>query len=111
MSLKVRLPYQRSLKELKQAQFEMEVERRARELNRDYDSYTIDIVMIANVISLIEKEGWGTGKTATKIPRHIANVQEIIQAACDRYGYDCAFTALAKRLEAYGITYERKSEK
>lgn len=112
MSLKVRLPYQRALKEAKQAQFDMEVERRAQQLFHEFESYTIDIVIIANLLALIEgPEKWGTGKRATRIPRHLENVEKIIMDACERYEHKFAFTALAKRLENYGITYERKSEK
>lgn len=104
--------YERSLKQQKKEAFDAAVEARARELFHEYDSYTIDIVIIANLLALIEgEEKWGTGKRATRIPRHLENVQKIITDACERYEHQFAFTALAKRLENYGITYERKSEK
>ena len=110
--MKVRLPYQRALKETKKQAFDIAVERRSRELFHEYDSYTIDIVNIANLLALIEgPEKWGTGKRATRIPRHLEMVEKIITEACDRYDHAFAFTALAKRLEHYGITYDRRSEK
>ena len=111
MSLKVRLPYQRALKESKQQIFDLEVERRAHEVYREYESYVMDIVIIANLLALIEGEGWGTGKRAVRIPRHLARVEKTILEACERYEHQFAFTALAKRLENHGITYERKSKK
>lgn len=109
--MKARLPLEYRVKDAKREAIEAAAEIRARKLFREYDSYTIDIVIIASVLALIEGEGWGTGKTATKIPRFIARVQKTIDDACTRYGHDCAMTALCSKLRGYGVEYERKSEK
>lgn len=108
--MKVHLPFEYNLKAQKKAAWDASVELKSRKLFHEYDSYTIDIVIIAAVLALIEGEGWGTNKTATKIPRFIARVQQTIEDACTRYGHDCAMTALCSRLSNYGVEYERKAE-
>ena len=109
--MKARLPLEYRYKDAKRELFEARAEQKARELFHEYDSYTIDIVIIAAVLALVEGEGWGTNKTATRIPRFIARVQQTIEDACTRYGHDCAMTALCSRLNNYGVEYERKSGK
>lgn len=109
--MRARLPIEYRLKDAKREALNVAAEIKARKMFREYDSYTIDIVMIANLISLIEGEKWGTGKNAKKIYRHVARVQKTIDDACERYGHDCAMTALCSRLSNYGVEYERKSGK
>lgn len=109
--MKARLPARYSMPANKQAAFDAAVQEESRRLFRQYDSYTIDIVIIAAVLALIEGEGWGTNKTATRIPRFIERVQKTIDDACTRYGHDCAMTALCSKLRGYGVEYGRKSEK
>lgn len=111
MSLKVRLPYDRLLKESRKLEFDAEVERRSQEIFRAYEGYVIDIVLIAVSLAMIEEFHWGSGKRAKRVHRLLAAVEKTIQDACDRYDYDCAFTALKNRLDNYGKIYERKSKK
>lgn len=108
--MKVRLPFEYNLKAQKKAAWDASVELKSRKLFREYDSYTIDIVMIANILALIDGEEWGTGKNAEKINRHVARVRKTIDDACERYGHDCAMTALRKRLREYGVEYEGRNE-
>lgn len=107
--MKVRLPIEYRMKDAKREIFELAAEEKARRMFRDYDSYTTDIVIMANVIALVENEKWGTGKRATKIPRHIASVERTIREVCDRYEPAFAMTALQMKLDQYGIKYERKN--
>ena len=107
--MKVRLPYKYALKEAKKQAMEAAAEERARELFRDYDAYTTDIVIISAVLALVEEFGWGHSARATRIPRFIAAVEKTLQDACDRYEHAFAMTALSKRLNDYGIVYERKN--
>lgn len=109
--MKAKLPIEYQLSAAKREALNAAAEQKARKLFREYDSYTIDIVIIAAVLALIEGEGWGTNKTATRIPRFIARVQKTIDDACTRYGHDCAMTALCSKLRGYGVEYERRSEK
>ena len=109
--MKVRLPIERQMKQSKREAFEIATEEKARKMFKEYDSYAIDIVIVSAVLALIEQFGWGSGKRATRIPRFIAAVEKTLQEACDRYDHAFAMTALQKRLDNYGITYERKSEK
>lgn len=109
--MKAKLPIEYQLSAAKREALNAAAEQKARKLFREYDSYTIDIVIIAAVLALIEGEGWGTNKTATRIPRFIERVQKTIDDACTRYGHDCAMTALCSKLRGYGVEYERKSEK
>ena len=109
--MKVRLPFEYNLKEQKKAVFEAAKEKRARELFKEYNAYAIDMTMMANFLALIECEGWGTGKRATRIYRHSANVEKIITDACERYDYAFAMTALQKRLREYGVEYEGRGGK
>lgn len=109
--MKVRLPFEYNLKEQKKAVYEAEVEKRSREILREYNAYAIDIVNIAHLLSLIENEEWGTGKRATRINRHLANVEKIITDACERYDYEFAMDALQKRLREYGVNYEGRNGK
>ena len=109
--LKVRLPFEYNLKEQKRAAFEAAKEERARELFRQYTPYAIDITMMANLLALIECEGWGTGKRATRLRRHWANVEKTITDACERYDHAFAMTALQKRLREYGVEYEGRGGK
>ncbi|MBQ2768068.1 MAG: hypothetical protein IJF49_08355 [Clostridia bacterium] len=104
--MNVRLPYKFALKQAKQQAIEAAAEERARELFRDYDSYTTDIVIISAVLALVEEFGWGYGARATRIPRFIAAVEKTLRDACDRYDHAFAMTALRKRLREYGIEYE-----
>ena len=75
-------------------------------LFREYESYAVDAVNMAHILALIEKSNWGTGPTATRIPRHMSAVLQTIEDAGARYGYDCAITALRRRLREYGVEYE-----
>lgn len=108
--MKVRLPYERSLKDAKRDMFDAAVEAKSREIFKSYDTYVTDIVIISAVLALVDEFGWGSGKRATRIPRFIAAVEKTLQEACDRYDHAFAMTALQKRLDNYGITYERKNE-
>jgi hypothetical protein len=108
--MRARLPIEYRLKDAKREALNAAAEIKARKMFREYDSYTIDIVMIANALALIEGEGWGTGKNAKKINRHVARVRKTIDDACERYGHDCAMTALKKRLREYGVEFEMRSE-
>lgn len=106
--MKVRLPYKYTLKEAKKQAAEIAAEERARELFRDYESYSTDIMIMAAALALVEEFDWGSGKRATKIPRFIAAVEKTIRDVCERYEPAFAMTALQKRLDQYGIKYERK---
>lgn len=108
--MRARLPIEYRLKDAKREALNAAAEIKARKMFREYDSYTIDIVMIANILALIEGEEWGTGKNAKKIYRHVARVRKTIDDACERYGHDCAMTALRKRLREYGVEYEGRNE-
>lgn len=108
--VKVRLPYKYAMKEAKKQAVEAVAQERAREMFKDYDSYSVDIVIMASVISLVERRKWGTGKRATRIPQHIADIEQTIQEVCERYEPAFAMTALQMRLDQLGIRYERKSE-
>lgn len=108
--MKVRLPYKYALKEAKKQAVEIAAEERAWELFREYESYSVDIVIMASVISLVERRKWGTGKRATRIPQHIADIEQTLREVCERYEPAFAMTALQKKLDQYGIKYERKSE-
>lgn len=107
--MKVHLPFEYNLKEQKKAVYDAEVEKRARELFKEYTSYSIDMTMMANLLSLIEGEEWGTGKRATRLKRHWARVEKIITDACERYDHAFAMTALQKRLRDYGVDYEGRN--
>ena len=109
--MKVRLPIEYRMKDAKREIFELAAEEKARKLFRDYDTYTTDIVIISAVLALVEEFGWGSSKRATRIPRFIAAVEKTLQDACDRYEHAFAMTALSKRLNDYGIVYERKNGK
>lgn len=104
--LKVRLPFEYNLKEQKKAAFEAASEAKARKMFKQYDAYTIDIVILASILALIEGEGWGTGKTATRIHRYIARVEKTIEDVCARYEHKFALTAMQMKVKEYGITYE-----
>ena len=108
--MKVRIPIEYRMKEAKRAAFELEVEEKARRMFKDYDSYTTDIVIISAILALVEEFGWGHSARATRIPRFIAAVEKTLQDACDRYEHAFVMTALSKRLNDYGIVYERKNE-
>ena len=107
--MKVRLPFEYNLKEQKKAVYEAEVEKRSRELFKEYTAYSIDITMMANLISLIEGEKFGTRKGATRLKRHWARVEKIITDTCERYDHAFAMTALQKRLRDYGVDYEGRN--
>lgn len=108
--MKVRLPYKYAIKEAKKQAMEAAAEERAREMFREYDSYSVDIVIMASVISLVERRKWGTGKRATRIPQHIADIEQTLREVCERYEPAFAMTALQMKLDQYGIRYERKTE-
>lgn len=109
--MKVRLPYKYALKEAKKQAMEAAAEERSWELFREYESYTVDLVIMAGVISLVERRKWGTGKRATRIPQHIADIEQTLREVCERYEPAFAMTALQMKLEQYGIKYERKNGK
>ena len=73
---------------------------------REYDSYTIDIVIIAVVLVMIRVFGWGSGERATRIPRLIRETQATIEHYINRYDHDCAMVAMRRDLNEYGIIYE-----
>lgn len=108
--MKVRIPIEYQMKQAKRASFELAAEEKARKMFKDYDSYTTDIVIMSAVLALVEEFGWGHSARATRIPRFIAAVEKTLQDACDRYEHAFAMTALSKRLNDYGIVYERKNE-
>jgi hypothetical protein len=108
--MKVRLPYKYALKEAKKQAMEAAAEERAREMFKDYDSYAVDLVIMASVISLIKRRKWGTGKRATRIHQHIADIEQTLQEVCERYEPAFAMTALQMILDQYGVKYERKSK-
>ncbi len=108
--MKARLPARYSMPANKKAAFDAAVQEESRRLFRQYDSYTIDIVIIAVVLVMIRVFGWGSGERATRVPRLIEEARKTIEHYCSRYGHDCAMTAMRRDLAEYGITYEGVNE-
>lgn len=108
--MKARLPARYSIPANKQAAFDAAVAEESRRLFREYDSYTVDIVIAAVVLTMTDVFGWGTGRRATRIPRLIAEIQATIERYCDRYGHDCAMVAMQTALRERGVEYERRSK-
>jgi hypothetical protein len=105
------LPYKYNLKEAKKQVVEIAAKEMAREMFREYDSYAVDLVIMASVISLIKRRKWGTGKRATRIHQHISDIEQTLREVCERYEPAFAMTALQMILDQYGIKYERKNGK
>lgn len=104
--MRAKLPARFCQSARKQARYDADVQEEAHRLFRSYNSYAIDIVICAVVLVAIRNWKWGTGKHATKIPRMIALIRETIDYYCDRYGHDCAMTAMRRDLREYGVDYE-----
>lgn len=104
--MRAKLPARFCQSARKQARYDADVQEEAHRLFRSYNSYAIDIVICAVVMVAIRDWRWGTGKRATKIPRMIASIRETIDYYCDRYGHDCAMTAMRRDLREYGVEYE-----
>ena len=104
--MKARLPARYRQPARKQAAFDAAVQEESRRLLHAYDSYTIDIVIWSVVLVLIRTFGWGSGPSATRVPKLISEVQRTIDFYCDRYGHDSAMTAIRHDLREYGVVYE-----
>ena len=108
--MKARLPARYSIPANKQAAFDAAVQDESRRLFREYDSYTVDIVIISVVLVMIRVFGWGSGDRATRVPRLIEEVRKTIEHYCSRYGHDCAMVAMRRDLAEYGVEYEGRDE-
>ena len=65
-----------------------------------------DASIMASVLALIEVFGWGTGKSATRIPRFMAEVQKNMDKFAERDG-DAMAEGMRARLHNYGVEYKR----
>lgn len=66
----------------------------------------LSLAVIANL--LIEKHGWGTGASATRLPELMADFDRVINEDGARYGYDCILEAQMMRLREHGINLHVK---
>lgn len=94
--MKAKLPPQYSARERKQAAFEQ----KTRDEAIDYAS-ELALVVIANI--LIEKHGWGCGKSATRLQALFDEFERVIHEDGERYGYDCVLTAQRRKLRERGV--------
>ncbi len=108
--MKARLPARYSIPARNKAAFDAAVTEESRRLLHEYDSYTIDIVIIAVVLVMIRIFGWGSGERATRVPRLIEEVRKTIEHYCDRYGHDSAMVAMRRDLREYGVEYEGRDK-
>ncbi len=108
--MKVRLPFEYNLKAQKKAAFDAAAEVKARKMFKQYDRYTVDIVICSVALVMIRVFGWGSGNRATRVNRLIDEVRKTIEYYCERYGYDCAMTAILRDLAEYGVEYEGRNE-
>jgi hypothetical protein len=65
---------------------------------------TADSFVMASMIALIEEFDFGTNERATKIPRFIAKLQEIIDTNADFYD-DAVAEGLKNKLHNLGVEY------
>jgi hypothetical protein len=107
--MKARLPLEYRFKDLKRQAIEARVEQKSLEKAMEKDSYSVDITAMCFVLSLIRNFGWGYSKTATRIPKLIRDVQDMLDYYINRYGHDCAMTAIKRDLAEYGVTWERSN--
>lgn len=108
--MKARLPIEYRYKDAKRLIEEQRAEKRAQEIFKEYESYSVDITAMTFLLSIIRRRKWGTGKRATKIPTLIQDVQETLDYYLERYDPDCAYTAIKRDLAEYGVVWERGND-
>ncbi len=77
--------------------------RREREIMEEAIVYTSELAMATIANLLIEKHGWGTGKSATRLRELMDDFERAINEDGRRYGYDFVYAAQTKRLREHGI--------
>ena len=109
MALKVKIPPEFNFKASKKEAFDALVEQRAREISKQYAEYAIDVMTLGIARIMVERHGWGTRGTASKIPQLFADFEELIAQIGDRYDDDCILTELHRWARENGVRYvERK---
>ena len=70
---------------------------------------TADSFVLASLLALIEEFDFGTNSQATRIPRFVKKLQEIIDTNSDYYDEAVAI-GLRNKLHGYGIEYKLNDE-